>query len=314
MEIQRLSNCPPKNPSLPVKFTEMGNIIEVQYMSRRNYKATIQMLPGLNEYVELSTGEIKECKHHTTRADQKKSLLRTFANLRAIINTNIVDVSKVRFITLTYAENMTDTKRLYLDTDKFMKRFKYYCKTNGYGLPEFITVTEPQGRGAWHLHILMIFNNTAPFIKNEVLANLWGYGFVRITKLDDVDNVGAYLTAYLGDIEISENHHNTSMNDNIKILDVEDDTGKVHKKYFLKGGRLSLYPAKFRIYRCSRGIKRPIPEMISQEDADDRVRNYEMTFETTISLSDEETEFEAIINKTYYNRLRRNNNDIEDGF
>ena len=33
---------------------------------------------------------------------------------------------------------------------------------------------------------------------------LWEQGFTKTTKLDDIDNIGAYLTAYLGDMEFTE--------------------------------------------------------------------------------------------------------------
>mgnify|MGYP006974418757 CR=1 FL=1 len=47
-EFEKMSQIPPKNPSVAVKVTEMGNVIEVQYMSRRNCKQTIQMLITYN--------------------------------------------------------------------------------------------------------------------------------------------------------------------------------------------------------------------------------------------------------------------------
>ena len=96
MEFEKLDACPPKNPSLPVKVTKMGNIIEVQYMSRRNTKQTVQMLPGGKQMLILSTGEIKDVEHHETRQSSKKGLYKTFKNLRALINTNVTDVSMVR--------------------------------------------------------------------------------------------------------------------------------------------------------------------------------------------------------------------------
>ena len=110
VEFEKLEKIPVKNPNLLVKVTEMGNITEVQYMSRRNVKQTIKMLKGGEQFIICSTGEIKDVEHHETRKDNKKGLYKTFANMRAIINTNVIDVSKVRWCTLTYAENMTDTK------------------------------------------------------------------------------------------------------------------------------------------------------------------------------------------------------------
>ena len=63
---------------------------------------------------------------------------------------------------------------------------------------------EPQGRGAWHAHLVMIFDDKAPYIDNKFMADTWGHGFTTTKKLEDVDNVGAYLTAYLGDMDMLE--------------------------------------------------------------------------------------------------------------
>ena len=138
-----MSQIPPKNPNLAVKVTEMGNVIEVQYMSRRNCKQTIQMLQGGEQFVICATGEIKDVEHHNTRKDNRKGLYKTFANARAVINANVTDVEKVRWCTLTYKENMTDPKRLYKDFHDFNLRFQYYCKTHGYSKPEYIVMMEP---------------------------------------------------------------------------------------------------------------------------------------------------------------------------
>ena len=85
MEIEKLEVCPPKKPNIPVKVTEMGNVVEIQYMSNRNNKQTVQMLEGGEQYVILSTGEIKDVEHHDTRADNRKGLYKTFRIARALI-------------------------------------------------------------------------------------------------------------------------------------------------------------------------------------------------------------------------------------
>lgn len=304
MEYKKLDVCPPKNPSVGVKVTEMGNIFEVQYMSRRNSKATIQMLPGGSEYMVLSSGEVKDCVHHDSRSDLKKNLLRTFASLRAIINTNVVDVSKARFLTLTYAENMQDTNRLYVDFKYFVDRFRYYCKSKGFSSFEYIAVAEPQARGAWHLHVIFIFSSTAPFIPNSELAEIWGHGFVRVTAIDKVDNVGAYLTAYLTDMELTECMDDLPIGETFLVKEIFDETSEQKKKPYVKGARLRLYPAGFRIFRCSRGIKRPTPEMMSLEDAETLTGKMALTYEKTVLLSDTENDFETVINTRYFNKLR----------
>lgn len=310
IEFQKLLECPPKNTSLPVKVTEMGNVIEVQYMSRRNNKQTVQMLPGGEQILVCSTGEIKDVQHHDSRQGNKKGLYKTFKNARGIINANVTDVSHVRWITLTYAENMCDCERLYNDFKKFNMRFQYYCEKSGFSKPEYIVMMEPQGRGAWHAHLLYMWDNKAPFIPNQVLSDIWGFGFVKIKKLDNVDNVGAYLTAYLGDMEITEPgaiNYLSNGNDTLKMADIIDDDGKKQTKYFIKGARLNLYPANFNMLRCSRGVKRPIEEMISQEEAEKKVLGATKTFEKTVMLSDPESDFESVINTVQYNRIRKNN-------
>ena len=303
-----MSQIPPKNPNLMVKVTEMGNVIEVQYMSRRNCKQTIQMLQGGEQFVICATGEIKDVEHHNTRKDNKKGLYKTFANARAVINANVTDVSKVRWCTLTYAENMTDPKRLYEDFRNFNWRFQYYCKQKGYSKPEYIVMMEPQGRGAWHAHLLYIWQDQkAPYIANQEFREMWGHGFVRIKKLDNVDNVGAYLTAYLGDMEIDEMDVSKAVGKQCKVVEVEDEDGKKVKKAIVKGARLDLYPANFNMLRCSRGVKRPVAEMMSQEEASKKVSAATKTFESAIKLTDHENDFETVIIREQYNKVRGKN-------
>jgi len=292
--------CPSKNPFLDVKVTEMGNVIEVQYMSHRNCKQTIQMLPGGMEYLELATGEIKQCQIHNSRQEQKKSLYRTFKNARGLINANVTDVNNVRWITLTYAENMKDTNRLYEDFKKFNMRFQTYCKNESISCPEYIVMMEPQRRGAWHCHLLYIWDKKAPYIANKKLETIWNQGFVKIKKLDNVDNVGAYLTAYLGDMDISDCLGMDIGGMTCKTVEIEGQS-----KYYVKGARLDLYPAKFNMIRSSRGVKRPTEEMMSQEMASKKVSSAKPTYEKTVKLIDESTNFECIINTKQYNKIRK---------
>lgn len=264
------------------------------------------MLPGGEQFVICSTGEIKDIEHHSTRKDNKKGLYKTFANCRGVINANVTDVSKVRWCTLTYAENMTDPKQLYKDFMLFNKRFQYYCKTKGYSKPEYIVMMEPQGRGAWHAHLLYIWQDIkAPYISNQEFREMWSHGFVRIKKLDNVDNVGAYLTAYLGDMEINEIDNKLDyIGSECKVIEMDED-GKKVKKAFVKGARLDLYPSNFNMIRCSRGIKRPVSEMMSQDTAKEKVLGATKTFESAIKLIDSENDFESVIIKEQYNKIRK---------
>ena len=105
-------------------------------------------------------------------------------------------------------------------------------------------------------HIILVFPRKAPFIENSILEKLWGHGFVNIKSLKGIDNVGTYLTAYLCNLDISKFFEMSSNIDE-----------KQKKKAIVKGARLQLYPTGVRIYRCSRGIKRPLVEKMEHYQA-----------------------------------------------
>ena len=152
------------------------------------------------QYVDLRTGEIFEYNLIENRAENLDSVRRSLGRLKDYINTNCVIVDNIKWVTLTYAENMTYTKRLYKDFEKFVKKARYK-----YGHFEYIIACEPQGRGAWHIHMLMIFPNKAPYIPNKIMAEIWSHGFTTTKKLDEnITNIGAYLTAYLGDFDYAD--------------------------------------------------------------------------------------------------------------
>jgi hypothetical protein len=172
---------------------------------------------------------------------------------------------------------------------------------------------EPQGRGAWHCHSIFIFKEKAPFIPNNKLSDIWKHGFVTVKRLDDVDNVGVYLTAYLGDMEINDNEQLSKevKASDIKEVEVKDENGITSKKRFIKGARLYLYPPGFNIYRTSKGIKQPIANYMQEIEARKKVSADTLTFERTVKIFDEEKEFNNVLNYRYYNKLRNKSQDVD---
>lgn len=299
-----------------IKLTTMGNVFEVLRMDRVNTKSSILVL-NKDFYVDLRSGEMKEFEHHENRACDRNEIRKTMRRLRGIINANCVDVSKCRWITFTYAENMRDSERVYKDCKNLIK-----CVRRHLGHFEYIHVVEPQGRGSWHIHALWIFEDKAPYIDSVWLRNVWKQGFVTVKKLDDVDNVGAYLTAYLCDAELPEylryvcskngcplpsdfdfDTVYTSSDSEIVVKEVEENGNKVSKR-FVKGARLYMYPPNFNLYRASRGIKQPVEEYMTYENAQKKIGSAKPTFSTAIQLSDDVSGFENVIIKEYYNKLR----------
>lgn len=281
-----------------VKVTEMGNIIKIMFQSSSNNSIKIKKI-NKDSYMDLETGEIKDFKHMENRTDDLNNLRVSMGNLRDLINTNVVNPEYCKWVTLTYKENMKDQDRLHND----FKMFNIYFKRKGYKY-EYIAVAEPQGRGAWHLHVLFIFDHVIEYISNDLISDCWRQGFTKTKRVDNVDNVGAYLTAYLGDIpfEEYENLRNEGVNFRGETHNIKECEVDGVKKKIVKGARLYLYPPGFNLYRSSRGVKRPIVKYMKEVNAQKKISSAKLTFEHTITLWDDDIEFEKKINKRFYNK------------
>lgn len=173
---------------------------EILYVKNKNNKCRIKLLPN-RMFQNLETGEIKTCKKQIeNRAQGKDSLRKTFRKIRVAINTNCDDVRKCKMITLTYKENMMDTKKFDKDVNLFVKNFNYK-----YGKSENIKVCEPQARGSFHAHIIFIWEDIAPYIDYNDIIKMWGKGYVKVSPLyGNIEDLGAYFTAHLSDLPVEE--------------------------------------------------------------------------------------------------------------
>lgn len=289
------------NKSL-VTLKEMGNIREVLISDSKNSGATIQPL-SKEEYVLLSTGEVKNFENHATnRVENIRNLEKSMKELQELINTNISpeNIKYCRFITLTYKDNIRNPNLLYQDFKNFNKRFKRYIEKaeNSY---EYIVTVEAQGRGAFHLHCIYIFEKTPSFIENSILAEIWGKGFVSIKALKgNIDNIGKYLTAYLSDLPI----------DNAEF-DIDIINGKVKEantKRYIKNARLKLLPQGIRIYRYSKGIKKPVKTTTTYGEALTSLEKggYTKTNEYAVEIVDDLRDFKTKYIKQTYKKYKRN--------
>lgn len=302
MKVERVDERVEIKPSKLVKLTEMGNISEIMYSEHRSKGGYITKLDA-DHYVDNRTGEYCEFKHIENRSQDLQSVAKSLKRLRDLLNANITDVKRCRWVTLTYAENMTDPKKLQRD----FKHFNDRCRSI-FGHYEYITAAEPQGRGAWHLHCVFIFQGKAPYMDNAVVRDCWKKGFVTVKRLDDVDNVGAYLTAYLGDMELAEAAEAgiaDKANKGIKEVEYEDENGEKKTKKYIKGARLYMYPPGFNLYRKSKGIVNPTVTMMPYSEAKEKASSGKLTFSKTIRLSDEESDFTNTLQYEYYNSIRK---------
>ena len=119
------------------------------------------------------------------KQQMKSSLNRTKTEIRRLTNAN---PQLNKFMTLTFAENITDLKEANYIFNQFIKRISYK-----YGDFEYLAVPEFQKRGAVHYHLLC----KLPFVEISEMQAIWGQGFIKINKIDNVNNVGAYVCKYL---------------------------------------------------------------------------------------------------------------------
>ena len=299
MEIKKVENTEARiNTKSRVTVKKTGNVIEIKHSS--GIAGSNINIIDKDHYVILSTGEIREVKHTEKRIENTENIKQSMKNLRDIINTNCDNPENCLWLTLTYKENMQNQEQLYADLKKFFMRLRYHLDKKF----DYIATIEPQSRGAYHAHVILIFDNKRPFIPNGQMSEIWGHGFTKTTRIDNVDDVGLYLTAYLTDISINE----ASISDiksakEIKEIETLEGGKKVNKK-IIKGGRLKYYPSGFRLYRCSRSIKRPEIWETTNQEAMNYVTDMglELSYEKTIKLVDESKNFERIINYRQYKK------------
>lgn len=289
-----------------IKKISSGNITEFLAMSKFPSDFPVRKIDK-DHFVFNDTGEVKEFSHSCSKADCYDSVRRSLSVLRGIINANCVYPERIRWCTLTYADNMCDPDVLYRDFQAFWKRFKRYLVSKSLEIPDYISVVEPQARGAWHSHLLLIFPSDAPFIdNNSVFYPLWGHGFTKVKAVSNVDNLGAYFSAYLADLPLDDyiSDRGCYPPPDAVIIDKVIDG---RPKSFVKGSRLSMYPPGMNIFRTSRSINRPVVSLVEPEHFEkEKVSAGTLTYGNGCSVIDDITsESVNTICRFYYNSKRK---------
>lgn len=203
------------------------------------------------------------------------SIRKSISKLRRLINNNFTGGKNELWITLTFGENKVfDPKQLCLLFEHFIKRLRRFCKAQTI---DYIYVPEPHEKGDWHIHLLLKSNKTL-YIANKDLRKLWSHGHVKVNRLKDVDNIGAYVSSYL--INIKE--------------------GEKTKK----GARLYLYPPQHKLYRKSKGIQEPEILEMTYKEALNYVNPQNLTYINTLKLNNNEG-FKSLIHTESYNLKRK---------
>ena len=198
------------------KIIYSGDVVEI-YEYDKGY------LKGY-ENNNADTGRKIDYKSENYEEHRKQVLQRAKKNLRRLINANVGQYGKeftAKFLTLTFKDNVKDLDKANYEFEKFIKRLNYHCFGTKKANLKYTCVVEFQKRGAIHYHVI-IYN--MPYVKANDIANVWGNGFIKINKIDDIDNVGAYVAEYLGNAEKGQGK------------DVLDDRLQGKKSYFSSRG------------------------------------------------------------------------------
>lgn len=192
----------------------------------------------------------EECMERSWSSTQRSRQM-----IRRLILANFNNDSK--FVTLTFKENLTDLEEANKRFKRFIQRLRYKYQSFKY-----LAVIEFQERGAVHYHMI----SDLPYIKNKELAEIWNEGFVKITNITHVDNVGAYMIKYM----------------------VKDLTDK----------RLS----RRKVYQCSKGLDKPYEAR--GEEAERIIQAYDLEKRKPVFSSSYEGEYTGQVDYMEYN-LRR---------
>lgn len=142
-------------------------------------------------------GRDKEADEEGKEKNRKDSLRRARQDLMRTVNANVGAYGEhftAKFLTLTFGDNITDLDQAHYEFKKFIQRMNYLIFGTKSRNLRYTAVPQFQERGAVHYHVI-IYN--MPFTKWEEIKRTWRHGYVWINKIDDVDNVGAYVCRYM---------------------------------------------------------------------------------------------------------------------
>lgn len=197
------------------KVVISGDIIEI-YEYGRSYGKGFE---GKNP-----NGRGSEASQEDKEINRDKVSSRARKTVRRLINSNIGAYGQdftSKFLTLTFADNICDPKIANYEFTKFIKRMNYEIFDSKKANLRYVAVIEFTKKGRVHYHVVL-FN--IPFIHANRLEKIWSNGFIKINKIDHVDNVGAYVTKYMtkdNDKLISNKSYFTSRN-LFKPLEITD--------------------------------------------------------------------------------------------
>lgn len=169
--------------NFPYQVTDNKNTIEIRKFERPPIRGNQVKRKKLKPLIP------------SERSDEYKerNAFRAKNEIRRLVHRNFE--KNCKFITLTFRD--TDTLDI-RNVDECHKKFTAFIRRikRRYGDVKYIAVPEFQdknGRGAVHFHLV----TDLPFIEKEKLAEIWGYGFVQINKINAVTIAANYIAKYM---------------------------------------------------------------------------------------------------------------------
>ena len=172
--------------SVKSKVIVSGGVIEVYEYERPVFKG-----------FKSRGGRNQEADEEEKEKNRQDTLRRARQEIRRIVNANVGAYGEhytAKFLTLTFGNKVTDLDQAHYEFKKFIKRMNYHLFGTKCGNLRYTAVVEFHKSGVIHYHVI-IYN--IPYTRVEVIQQIWGNGWVWINKIDNVDNVGAYVCKYL---------------------------------------------------------------------------------------------------------------------
>lgn len=172
--------------SVSKKVVVSGGVIEVYEYEKAIFKG-----------YKSNGGRDKKADEEGREKNRKDVLRRARQEVRRIVNANVGAYGEqftAKFLTLTFGDNVTDLDQAHYEFKKFIQRMNYLIFGVKSGNLRYTAVVQFQERGAVHYHVI-IYN--IPYVKWKKIERTWRNGHIWINKIDDVDNVGAYVCRYM---------------------------------------------------------------------------------------------------------------------
>jgi len=219
------------------KYVKYGDYVEIYKFER----------PIFYNRSPLSHEQMGSNRGESPRRSDNLAAARIKINRLVLGNTDW-KVCAPRFVTFTFAENITSLKEANMYWANFIRKFK-----KSYPNTKYLGVVEFQKRGAVHYHVLFFNLKYKAGIKNEI-RDLWGQGFIKFKsakKIEKIHHLGLYLAKYLQkDIVdnrlIGEKAFFTSKNLTQPIfLRNEETCGNLYSQILEEGGILETYVSHY---------------------------------------------------------------------